>query len=231
MGSNRLQMKLDPTEDKLLLPSSSEDEDDLKSSDEDHQIQDPFQSDGDSDFEGASEMAPFKSAFDEESDSDGPPEIISFKSTLEEMKKQQQERNQTIKSHQDEKRKRRRERHEEFLLQKEEKRQKVDEKKLPDDILENLKDDLPSENKVSFEDESGFEDDEDKKNLDDVVAVHGSTVFKCKVLSVEAKKPKFVPESVANFKNNLLYGGRIRREKNTRTAMLKVEAQKANRHR
>lgn len=40
--------------------------------------------------------------------------------------------------------------------------------------------------------------------------------FKCKVLPVEAKKPKFIPEKVEHFKDRLLYGGRIRREKNSK---------------
>ncbi|XP_055953973.1 glutamic acid-rich protein-like [Argiope bruennichi] len=213
------EMLLDPEEEKLLLPSSSEDEEEDNSDayDKDEpEIKDPFEN--------------------EDSDSDSPPIAVTNKVAVENERKFRQYTSQVIKTHIDERKRKRKEMHEQYLKEKEEKRQKIDDKKLPDDILENLKDKADEDYKESSDNEKGLEEtsgDESNNaamNSEDVIAVHGPTVFKCKVLPEESKKPKHIREEVVNFKNNLLFGGRIRREKSSRDAMLKHEKQMA-RHR
>ncbi|GBM13501.1 hypothetical protein AVEN_82775-1 [Araneus ventricosus] len=210
------EMLLDPEDEKLLLPSSSEDEEEdhsVASDNDEPEVKDPFDN--------------------EDSDSDSPPIAVTNKFAIENERKFRQHTSQVIKTHVDERKRKRKELHEQYLMRKEEKRQKIDDKKLPDDILKNLKDNADEENRESPDNEIGFEGDETKDadtNSEDIVAVHGTTVFKCKVLPQESKKPKHVREEVVNFKNNLLFGGRIRREKCSRDAMLKREKQ-MSRHR
>ncbi|CAL1270837.1 unnamed protein product [Larinioides sclopetarius] len=209
------EMLLDPQEEKLLLPSSSENEEDHSdvSENEELEVEDPFEN--------------------ENSDSDSPPIAVTNKFAIESEKKFRQHTSQVIKTHIDERKRKRKELHEQYLKRKEEKRQKIDDKKLPDDILENLKDSADEEKEESFDNENGFEGDEPKdadSNSEDIVAVHGPIVFKCKILPQESKKPKHIREEVVNFKNNLLFGGRIRREKSSRDAMLKREKQMASHH-
>ncbi|KAF8794017.1 hypothetical protein HNY73_002042 [Argiope bruennichi] len=195
------EMLLDPEEEKLLLPSSSEDEEEDNSDayDKDEpEIKDPFEN--------------------EDSDSDSPPIAVTNKVAVENERKFRQYTSQVIKTHIDERKRKRKEMHEQYLKEKEEKRQKIDDKKLPDDILENLKDKADEDYKESSDNEKGLEGE------------IRPTVFKCKVLPEESKKPKHIREEVVNFKNNLLFGGRIRREKSSRDAMLKHEKQMA-RHR
>ncbi|GFS82259.1 uncharacterized protein NPIL_576651 [Nephila pilipes] len=217
MPKRKLEMKLDSDEEKLLLPSSSEDElesgsdvsdeDGEDVNDEDGKIKDPF--------------------LNEDSDSDSSPETLSFKSALEDSKKLRLHRTQVIKTDIDEKKRKRKEIHSQVMKQKEEKKLKIDEKKLPDDILENLED-IPQF--VDNGKESDYEDEETPIDSvpEDVIATHGPTIFKCKVLPVEAMKCKFVSQDIARFKENKLYRGHIRREKSSRAAMLKTQKQLVN---
>ncbi|KAG8191057.1 hypothetical protein JTE90_008372 [Oedothorax gibbosus] len=206
--SLRMQAKLDAEEDKILLPQSSEDEEEEFSEDE-QVIKDPF-------------------ASEDDSDSDDAPDALSFKEAFEDTKSLKRQTVQVIRTQQEERRKKRREIHDQYMLQKEQKRLKVDEKKLPDDIFEDLKDDKEVENLGPIDNEKAQNDADQVKEVDlENVGIHGATVFKCKVLPVESKKPRYIPQQAASFKDNLLYGGRIRREKNAREAMLKTEKQKA----
>ncbi|KFM83328.1 hypothetical protein X975_18430, partial [Stegodyphus mimosarum] len=221
--------KIIENEDKISLPSSSEDE--LlfagNSSDDDIASEDD-------------------SKEEESSDSDGAPEMVSFKSALENSKLLRKHTAEVIKTQKEERKRKRKEIQAKNLLQKEEKwgvfsplifqKQAIQQKKLPDDILENLEDhsvlkpkDLSFENEpCNFEEnyeESGLEESTENLGDDETVVVHGPTVFKCKILSKESKKPKHVFEEAMNFKERALFGGRIRREKNSREAMLKISKQ------
>ncbi|GFR19781.1 uncharacterized protein TNCT_1511 [Trichonephila clavata] len=218
MPKRRLEMNLDLEEEKLLLPSS-DDEYETKSggdSEEEPEIKDPF--------------------LNEDSDSDSAPETLSFKSALESSKKFKQQTTKVIKTHLEEKKKRKKEIHYQIMKQREEKKLRIDDKKLPDDVLENLKD-FPEENDENEQtvdenenvDEVGEETEKDIVP-EDVVGIHGPTVFKCKVLPVESKKPKFVSEEIAHFKDNLLYGGRVKREKSARAALLQSRKQLVYKH-
>ncbi|GFT38235.1 uncharacterized protein TNCV_764191 [Trichonephila clavipes] len=219
MPKRRLERKLDLEEEKLLLPSSSDDEYDRKSGsdgEKEPEIKDPFLND--------------------DSDSDSAPETLTFKTALESSKKFKQQTTKIVKTHLEEKKKRRKEIHDQILKQREEKKLKIDDKKLPDDVLENLKD-FPQEHhenkqtdvenvQTVDEDEIANEDGEETEKdtvPEDAVAVHGPTIFKCKVIPVESKKPKFVPKEIAHFKDTLLYGKRVKREKSARTAMLQTK--------
>ncbi|GFS52978.1 uncharacterized protein TNIN_260271 [Trichonephila inaurata madagascariensis] len=218
MPKRRLERNLNFEEDKLLLPSSSDDEYDSKSgsdSEKEPEIKDPF--------------------MNEDSDSDGAPETLSFKSALESSKKFKQQTTKIVKTHLEEKKKRRKEIHDQVIKQREEKKLKIDDKKLPDDVLENLKD-FPQghEDNEETNDENGKTVDEDVEETEkdtvpeDAVAVHGPTVFKCKVIPEESKKPKVVPDEIAHFKDILLFGERVKREKSARTAMLQAKKKLVN---
>ncbi|XP_035225105.1 uncharacterized protein LOC118197681 isoform X2 [Stegodyphus dumicola] len=210
--------KLIENEDKISLPSSSEDELLFAGNSSDDDISSEDDSKGES------------------SDSDGAPEMVSFKSALENSKLLRKHTAEVIKTQKEERKRKRKEIQAKNLLQKEEKKQAIQQKKLPDDVLENLEDhsvlkpkDLSFENEPdNFEEnyeESGLEKSTENPGDEDTVAVHGPTVFKCKILSKESKKPKRVFEEAMSFKERTLFDGRIRREKSSREAMLKISKQ------
>ncbi|XP_054707574.1 uncharacterized protein LOC129217319 [Uloborus diversus] len=169
--------------------------------------------------------------FPQASDSDSAPETVSFKTAEVNTNLLRKRTAEVIKTQKEERRKKRKEMHLKNSIQKEEKRKKIKENLLPDDMLAKLDNNIPPSEEIVQQELSDVEADRIKEDIvEKVVGVHGPTVFKCKVIPKSSQKPKVVSEAASNFRQKMLYGGRIRREKSTREAILKQEKRLAMGH-
>lgn len=161
--------------------------------------------------------------------SDSAPEEVTFQDGKEKSLQIQKNAAEQIKAQKEAVKRKRKEMHLRNKQHKEEKRKKLEEKRLPSEILEGLEESNSEAVlntsvqplKKVFEDAESS--DEDAIAEKDFISIHGSTVFKLKVLNDRTRKPS-VPESIANFRRNALMS--VRREP-TRALVSKLEKQKA----
>ena len=169
-----------------------------------------------------------------EEDSDSAPEDVAFtdaksdalahlKTVSEAAKQKKKLRKEQIKKRQ-----------ENLAEQKQIKKQKLEElesKKLSLDVLDDLKEDVPTEattgkivtervsepenTRIVFNDEAENEDDENDSESEDFIALKTSqTDFKV-VTSTDLKSSSFTSKDVYSFRERMLYGNRVKREPHT----------------
>ncbi|XP_013794836.1 uncharacterized protein LOC106478811 isoform X2 [Limulus polyphemus] len=164
------------------------------------------------------------------SDEDSAPDEVTFSSGKEAALTSAKEASRSAKQVINKTKQKRRDAHSRNIAQKEQKRQRIEaleHKRFPCDLVENL-DNLPAKlgvtvpqnklhivgkpKKKKFEEDDELNPVEETKQSEDFISLHGSTEFQVKILPKELKRPKPIAENALDFRQNMLYGKKNKRE-------------------
>ncbi|XP_076346528.1 uncharacterized protein LOC143244905 [Tachypleus tridentatus] len=159
-----------------------------------------------------------------------PPDEVTFSSGKEAALTSAKEASRLAKEVINKTKQKRRDVHSRNIAQKEQKRQRIEaleHKRFPCDLIENL-DNLPAKlsitvpqnklhtvgkpKKKKFEEDDELNPVEKTMYSEEFISLHGSTEFQVKILPKELKRPKSVAENAMNFRQNMLYGKKYKRE-------------------